>query len=90
MGDLDLDLDELLLLLLFLDLRRLGLLDLDRRSLSLSLCEGGEGERLVYRRFGGEGLFSMGMVTGLGLFDFSRIPIAICSSFSFFAWFFAL
>lgn len=72
-GDLDLDLEELRLLLLFLDRRRLGLRDLERRS----LCDGGDGERLVYRRFGGEGLFSIGMLTGLGLFDISLNPIAI-------------
>lgn len=82
--DLDLDLEQLLLRLLFLDLRLLGLLDLDL------LCEGGEGVRLVYLLFGGDGLFSTGMFTGLGLFDFSLAPIAINSSFSFFAWFLAL
>lgn len=82
-GDLDLDLEELLLDLL-LDREVLLLLGLLDRDL-LSLCGGGEGDLLVYRLLGGEGLFSIGTNTGLGLLDFCLSPIAICSSFSFLA-----
>lgn len=82
-GDLDFGLRDLVRLLL-LDFERLrfGLRDRDRR--------GGVGDRLVYLRLGGEGLFSTTICIGDGLRDFSRTPALICSSFSFLAAFFAL
>jgi hypothetical protein len=95
-GDLDKDRETLRRLLPLLECLLLGVLGLLDLDLDLDLdferrpLAGGEGDLLVYLRFGGEGSFSIGSIIGLGLRDFSRRPAAIWSSFSRFALFFAL